>query len=213
MTFGQIDILINNAGILRDASFAKMTTEQIDAVIDVHLKGAFYVTQPAFAAMKEAGYGRIVNTSSPSGIFGNFGQANYGAAKGGLVGMMNVLAIEGAKYNIKANAIAPVAKTRMTEDLLGPLADMVDPNQVMPLVVYLASEGCAVTHEVFSVGGGRYATSLRRCESGLVLRSRGGAELSRTSPPTSRRSRDISDYMIPQNNNEEMALLFKALQG
>ncbi len=156
-TWGRVDVLINNAGILRDASFAKMTTEQIDAVLDVHLKGAFYVTQPAFTQMKEQGYGRIVNTSSPSGIFGNFGQVNYGAAKAGLMGMSSVMAIEGAKYNITSNVIAPVAKTRMTEDLLGPLADMVDPEQVMPLVVYLASEACDLTHQVFSVGGGRYA--------------------------------------------------------
>ena len=211
-TFGQIDILINNAGILRDASFAKMTTEQIDAVIDVPLKGAFYVTQPAFAAMKEAGYGRIVNTSSPSGIFGNFGQANYGAAKGGLVGMMNVLAIEGAKYNIKANAIAPVAKTRMTEDLLGPLADMVDPNQVMPLVVYLASEDCAVTHEVFSVGGGRYARIFVGVNQGWFS-GQGVVPSVEDIATHLDEIRDISDYMIAQNNNEEMALLFKALQG
>lgn len=210
--FGQIDILINNAGILRDASFAKMTTEQVDAVIDVHLKGAFYVTQPAFAAMKEAGYGRIVNTSSPSGIFGNFGQANYGAAKGGLVGMMNVLAIEGAKYNIKANAIAPVAKTRMTEDLLGPLADMVDPNQVMPLVVYLASEGCAVTHEVFSVGGGRYARVFVGVNQGWFS-GQGVVPAVEDIAAHLEEIRDISEYMIPHNNNEEMALLFKALQG
>ena len=211
-TYGQIDILVNNAGILRDSSFAKMTTDQIDAVIDVHLKGAFYVSQPAFVAMKEAGYGRIVNTSSPSGIFGNFGQTNYGAAKAGLVGMMNVMAIEGAKYNIKANAIAPVAATRMTEDLLGPLLEMVDADQVMPLVVYLASEACAVTHEVFSVGGGRYARIFTGVNEGWFA--------GRESRPAWRISlsnlddiRDVTDYIIPGNNNDEMALLFKALQG
>jgi NAD(P)-dependent dehydrogenase (short-subunit alcohol dehydrogenase family) len=209
--FGQIDILINNAGILRDASFAKMTTEQIDAVIDVHLKGAFYVTQPAFVAMKEAGYGRIVNTSSPSGIFGNFGQTNYGAAKAGLVGMMNVIAIEGAKYNIKANAIAPIAKTRMTEGIFGPLADMVDPEQVMPIVVYLASEECEVTHEVFSAGGGRYARVFTGVNQGWFA-GQGAVSSVEDISANLAGIRDISDYIVPGNNNEEMALLFQAMQ-
>ncbi|MGH8919615.1 MAG: SDR family NAD(P)-dependent oxidoreductase, partial [Actinomycetes bacterium] len=117
--FGRIDIVINNAGILRDKTFHNMTPELLDPVIDVHLKGAFNVTQPAWVKMREQGYGRVVNTSSNSGILGNFGQTNYGAAKMGLVGFTRVLAAEGAKYNIKVNAIAPLARTRMTEELLG----------------------------------------------------------------------------------------------
>ncbi len=119
--FGTVDIVVNNAGILRDKTFHNMTPELLEPVIDVHLKGAFYVTQPAYVIMREKGYGRIVNTSSNSGILGNFGQSNYGAAKMGLVGFTRVLANEGRKHNIKANAIAPVAKTRMTEELLGRL--------------------------------------------------------------------------------------------
>ena len=109
--FGTVDAVINNAGILRDRSFANMTEEEFLLIIDVHLKGTFYVTHPAFKIMKENNYGRIVNVASPSGLFGNFGQANYGAAKMGIVGLTNVLAIEGAKYNIKVNVIAPTAYT------------------------------------------------------------------------------------------------------
>jgi NAD(P)-dependent dehydrogenase (short-subunit alcohol dehydrogenase family) len=155
--FGRVDIVVNNAGILRDRSFAKMSFEDIDAVLDVHLRGAFHVSQPAFMHMREQGYGRFVFTSSNSGLLGNFGQANYGAAKMGLVGLSNVIAIEGAKYSIASNVIAPMARTRMTEELMGPLAEHIDPEQVTPMVVYLCSEANPYTHEIFSAGGGRYA--------------------------------------------------------
>ncbi len=155
--FGQIDVVVNNAGILRDQSFAKMTPENIDAVIDVHLKGSMFVSRPAYAQMKEQGYGRFVHTTSAAGLFGNFGQANYAAAKMGLVGLSNVIAVEGAKYNINSNVIAPLAKTRLTEELMGPMADAVQPEQVSALVAYLGSAQCELTHEVFSVGGGRIA--------------------------------------------------------
>jgi len=112
--FGKIDIVINNAGILRDAAFKNMDAEKLEPVIDVHLKGAFYVTLAAWGVMREQNYGRIVNTSSAAGIFGNFGQTNYGAAKAGLVGFTRVLAVEGAKNNIKANAIAPFGGSRLS---------------------------------------------------------------------------------------------------
>lgn len=155
--FGRVDVVINNAGILRDKAFHNLEPAMTDAVLDVHLRGAFHVTQPAWRVMREQGYGRIVSTSSAAGIFGNFGQANYGAAKMGLVGFTRVLAVEGAKYNIKANAIAPLALTRMTEDLLGPLGDKLQPQMVSPLVAFLAHEDCPVSGQVFSVGGGRVA--------------------------------------------------------
>ena len=155
--FGRVDVVVNNAGILRDKAFHNMDPELLDPVIDVHLKGAFNVTRPAWALMREQGYGRIVCTSSAAGIFGNFGQTNYGAAKMGLVGFTRVLAVEGAKYNIKANAIAPLAFTRMTENLLGALGEKLDPGLVSPLVAFLAHEDCPVSGQTFSVGGGRVA--------------------------------------------------------
>lgn len=156
--YGKVDVVINNAGILRDKSFHNMTPELLNPVLDVHLKGAFYVTQPAWVVMREQGYGRIISTSSAAGVFGNFGQTNYGAAKMGLVGFTRVLAAEGAKYNIKANAIAPLALTRMTENLMGgAFGDKLAPGLVSPLVAYLAHEDCPVSGQLFSVGGGRVA--------------------------------------------------------
>jgi NAD(P)-dependent dehydrogenase (short-subunit alcohol dehydrogenase family) len=156
-TFGRIDIVINNAGILRDKTFHNMTADLLEPVLDVHLKGAFYVTRPAYVKMREQSYGRIVNTSSNSGLLGNFGQTNYASAKMGLVGFTRVLAAEGAKYNIKANAIAPVARTRMTEELLGRMAERLDPALVSPIVAWLTHEDCPVSGEVYSAAGGRIA--------------------------------------------------------
>ena len=206
-TFGRIDIIINNAGILRDTSFKNMTPDQLNPVLDVHLRGAFYVTQPAWQIMRDQGYGRIINTSSGAGIFGNFGQTNYGAAKMGLVGFTRVLAVEGAKNNIKANAIAPVAKTRMTEELLGAAADRLAPELVTPIVTYLAHEDCPVSGEVYSVGGGR------------VARVFVGVTPGHFDPDlTPEGVRDNLDkihqeegYEVPGNLNEEMMLAFKAM--
>jgi NAD(P)-dependent dehydrogenase (short-subunit alcohol dehydrogenase family) len=154
-TFGRVDIVVNNAGILRDKAFHNMDHDMIEAVLTVHLKGAFYVTRHAWKYMRERSYGRVVNTSSSAGILGNFGQANYAAAKMGLVGLTNVLAIEGERYNIKANAISPIAGTRMTQEVLGPLADLLDPSLVSPVVAYLVHEDCPVSGNIYSIGGGR----------------------------------------------------------
>src|SRR5262245_20529517 len=155
--FGQIDIVVNNAGILRDKTFQNMSPELLGPVLDVHLKGAFYVTRPAWVHMREQRYGRVVNTSSNAGILGNFGQTNYGAAKMGLVGLTRVLAAEGAKYNIKVNAVAPLARTRMTQDVLGEAVALLEPELVSPVVAWLVHEDVPVTGEIYSVGGGRVA--------------------------------------------------------
>jgi NAD(P)-dependent dehydrogenase (short-subunit alcohol dehydrogenase family) len=204
--FGTVDIVINNAGILRDQSFAKMETANIDAVIDVHLKGAFFVSRPAFAVMKANGYGRLVHTASGAGIFGNFGQANYGAAKMGLVGLSNVLAIEGAKNNIHSNVIAPIAKTRLLGELAGPMADLIAPEQVSGLVAFLCSEGCDLTHEVFSVGGGRIA----RVFVGLSQGWLGGKGYVPSPEEVAEHLDQIMDtegYTIPKAATEEMMAL------
>ncbi|XVQ12924.1 SDR family oxidoreductase [Spirillospora sp. CA-255316] len=157
-TFGKLDIVINNAGILRDKSFKNMSPEEFDSVIAVHLRGSFLVSSAAWSHLRDQGYGRIVNTSSPAGLFGNFGQANYATAKMGLVGFTKTLAHEGKKYNIKANAIAPVAWTRMTEDLLpADFSDKLGVDKVTPVVAYLAHESIEVSGEVYTVGGGRVA--------------------------------------------------------
>jgi NAD(P)-dependent dehydrogenase (short-subunit alcohol dehydrogenase family) len=210
-SFGKVDIVINNAGILRDKTFAKLTPGELGLVIDIHLKGAFYVSQPAFRVMKDHAFGRFVFTSSAAGLFGNFGQTNYGAAKMGLVGLMHVLSVEGEKYNIRCNAIAPTARTRMTEELLGPLAPLLDPEAVTPLVVYLCSERCEIAHEIFSCGGGRFARVFVGLAPGWVAakESKVAAE---DIEAHIEEIRDPTGYTIPANITDELRILSRALK-
>jgi NAD(P)-dependent dehydrogenase (short-subunit alcohol dehydrogenase family) len=156
-TFGKLDIIVNNAGILRDRSFAKMTGEEFEDVIKVHLFGAFHVTRAAWPLMTSQKYGRIVLTTSVAGTAGNFGQVNYGAAKLGLVGMMNCLVPEGQKSNILVNAISPGAKTRMTENLLGEVNKYLRPDLVAPAVAWLSSDLCQQSGMIVSALGGFFA--------------------------------------------------------
>ncbi len=168
--YGKVDILINNAGILRDKSFLKMSEEEWDKVISVHLKGAYCVTQPAVRNMRENQYGRIVFTSSTSGLYGNFGQTNYGAAKTGLVGFMNVLKLETAKYNIKVNTVAPNALSRLTEDVLPEgIGDKLQPKFNTPIVLYLCSEDNENSGMVFVMGAGWYGRTAIVSGSGVCI--------------------------------------------
>jgi len=207
--FGRVDVLINNAGILRDKAFHQMDAAMIDSVIDVHLKGALFVSQPAFRAMRAQGYGRIVNTSSASGLFGNFGQANYGAAKAGLAGLTRVLAIEGAGHGIRVNAIAPVASTRMTQDILGDLVAKVAPETVSPLVAFLAHEDCPVNGHVYSVAGGRIARIMVVETHGVVLTENTPEAIRDQLPQID--ELDVSEYHEPSSLEDEMAIIAKAL--
>jgi NAD(P)-dependent dehydrogenase (short-subunit alcohol dehydrogenase family) len=201
--FGRVDIVVNNAGILRDRSFQNLTPDLLDAVLKVHLYGAFWVTQPAWKLMREQSYGRVVSTSSAAGLFGNFGQTNYGAAKMGIVGFTKVLAQEGRKHNINANVIAPGAKTRMTADLLGPMADKLDPEAVSPVVVYLASNECDVTGQILSVAGGRV--------SRIVVAEPPGFYSAALTPEQVRDNwatiSSTDDLIVPTNASEDLGLL------
>ena len=172
--FGTVDILVNNAGILRDKSYKNMTIDEFDLVLDVHLRGSNLVTRAAWPVMYEKNWGRIVFTSSTSGIFGNFGQTNYGAAKMAMLGFMNVLAIEGASHNVRVNCLAPGAATRMTASVPGstfdadnPPAEM-DPSLVSPAVLYMCSED-APSAVTIHASGGRYSRSQTYVNEGIAL--------------------------------------------
>jgi NAD(P)-dependent dehydrogenase (short-subunit alcohol dehydrogenase family) len=169
----RLDIVINNAGIVRDAPFEDMSAEQFEPLLDVHLRGAFHVTRPAWKVMREQGYGRILNTTSAAGILGNAGMSNYGSAKTGLIGFTRVLAAEGAEHNIKVNAVAPIAYTRMLahsvdtagqpddaaaqavlDDLVSQYLQKLDPGLVAPVAAFLTHRDCPVTGEIYTVGAG-----------------------------------------------------------
>ena len=157
--FGRIDILINNAGILRDRSFTKMTIEDFTLVTDIHLMGSVKPTKMVWEIMKEQNYGRILVTTSSTGLYGNFGQSNYGAAKLGVVGFVNTLKLEGQKYNINCNVLCPVAYTRMTENLMPPEAEqLLTPSSVTPAVIYLSSEN-GPTGTILCAGAGVYSVA------------------------------------------------------
>jgi NAD(P)-dependent dehydrogenase (short-subunit alcohol dehydrogenase family) len=203
-SFGTIDIVVNNAGVLRDKTFHNMTVDDFDFVVKVHFLGTAYVTHAAWPIMRAKAYGRVVVTSSNSGIYGNFGQANYGGAKLAVVGFMNALRLEGQKYNVLVNALAPVAGTRMTESLMTPeMLARLDPAFVSPMVAYLCSEQCQRTGDIWSAGAGYFARIEYREAPGLRIEGR---------PPTVEdvadnidKIADLSTSKVFRTSSEEVA--------
>ncbi|MFC3713294.1 SDR family oxidoreductase [Sphingoaurantiacus capsulatus] len=205
--WGRIDILINNAGVLRDKTFVKMTMDDFRFVLDVHLMGSAICTKAVWDIMREQAYGRIVMTTSSTGLYGNFGQANYGAAKLGLVGLMSTLALEGAKYNVRCNSIAPLAATRMTEDLMPPemLAKM-QPDTVVPATLFMCSED-APNKAIFNAGAGGFERSYITITKGIHL---GEGEM--TVENVAARWEEISNRdgeIVPENGSAQGQVAFQ----
>jgi len=210
--WGRVDILVNNAGILRDKSFANMDQADFDLVVKVHLTGTAICTKAVWGPMREAGYGRIIVTTSSSGLYGNFGQSNYGAAKLGVVGLMNTLRAEGAKYDIRVNALAPVANTRMTEDILPDQAKaLLNPEEVTPAVVFLVSKD-APSGIVLAAGAGGYAAARIYETKGIWL-----APDDRTPETIASRIDDILDpdgqQEYKSGSEQSMKFVTEAMQG
>ena len=209
--WGGVHILINNAGILRDKSFAKMSMDDFRLVVEVHLIGSANCTKAVWETMREQAYGRILMTSSSTGLFGNFGQANYGAAKLGLAGLAKTLALEGAKYDIRVNSLAPTAATRMTEDLFPPeMMDAFNPENVVPAALFLVS-GNAPSNAIVGAGAGVYQASYVTLTPGLAL-----PEGRRTVEEVAAGWEKIADRageIVPQSGAEQAMLILKTLQS
>ncbi|MBI2912493.1 MAG: SDR family oxidoreductase [Chloroflexi bacterium] len=211
--YGKLDILINNAGILRDRAYHNLTVEDWDRVLAVHLKGAYCVTQPAFRVMRQNAYGRIVFTTSAAGLYGNFGQTNYGAAKMALVGMMNTLKLEGQKYNILANTIAPLAASRLTADIFPPpILEKLKPELVSPMVAYLCSEECQESGSILAAGAGYFSRAAMVEGKGVLLEHDGPISIEQVRDNLAR-IRDMSGAEeFASTTAEGMARVFSQLQ-
>jgi len=222
-SYGRVDILVNNAGILRDAPFEDTTPELLDPVVDVHLKALFHVTGPAWRAMRDQGYGRVVNTTSAAGLLGTARKSNYGTAKAGVAGFTRVLALEGAEHNIKVNAIAPIAATRMLSQsladvdggrldpaaaaMMDAVVGKLDPALVSPVVAFLAHEQCPVTGEIYTAGAGGVARF-------FIGRTAGYFDPALSIEDVRDHLAEIRDeagYTVPAGPGEEIATLLRAV--
>ncbi len=202
--WGRVDILVNNAGVLRDKTFAKMEMADFELVVGVHLIGSTNCTKAVWAGMRERNYGRIVLTSSASGIYGNFGQANYGAAKAAMIGLMNVLHLEGAKNDLRVNILAPTARTGMTEGLLPPAAaELLGPETVTPGLLYLVSEE-APSRVILGAGAGAFAVTHITETAGVYLN-----ESERTPETIAARFAEISDARTAEPLKDAFAQTMK----
>jgi len=209
--FGRVDVVVNNAGILRDKSFQKMTDEDWDLIFDVHVRGAYKVTHAAWPLMREQGYGRIVFTTSAAGIYGNFGQTNYSAAKLAQLGMAQTLAAEGHKKNILVNTIAPIAGSRLTETVMSKeIVDLLKPEFVTPLVVKLCDENSDITNGLYEVGAGFVAEVRWERTQGAYLDTESGFE-AEDIDANWKRITDFTDATHPANIGEANKALFKGL--
>ncbi len=212
--YGKVDILINNAGILRDRAFHNLTEEDWEKVLAVHLKGAFCVTQPAFRVMRQNQYGRIVFTTSAAGLYGNFGQTNYGSAKMALVGLMNTLKVEGQKYSILSNTIAPLAASRLTEDVFpAAMHEKLKPEFVSPMVAYLCSEECQESGSVFTAAGGYFSRAAIVEGKGVFFENAGQVTPEDVRDSIGKIKEMAAADEFPNANAEGMARVFTRLQG
>jgi NAD(P)-dependent dehydrogenase (short-subunit alcohol dehydrogenase family) len=226
--WGRVDVVINNAGIVRDAPFEDITADRLDPLLDVHLKGAFNVSRPAWKLMREKGYGRILNTCSAAGLLGAERMSNYGAAKTGLVGLTRVLAAEGANHNIKVNAIAPIAYTRMLaqsvesagrpadaasqavlDDLVAQYLQKLDPALVAPVAAFLTHQTCPVSGEIYTVGAGHVARFFIGRTKGFYSPALSVEQVRDHLDEI----RDQTGYSVPGGPGDEMAELFAAIMA